>query len=348
MNARSAHLDLTNHYREAGLFTVEGFSNHLPMALGALLGLGARAEALHSFAARYVTRLPPAAPICIATLTTPRDVRAAFGRPERYADLLAYFAGEMARCGAESVQFAWLDELLQSPASTAFHSLIRLAYGRRFDHPGEIASGLADLASQRRLLAPPEGDALPISDALARLLAARTLIETDWQQPPISQRLREVAASHEFKRACAPLTMSASEVPTVLDALCAASIDKYLSGMSFTALHLVTACHALRIVLPALGDAPAALRAFWPAWAAAWVVARVVECGTPAQRGGGGDVERTAAEAAVDWPALVARTLGSDDDHVIKMVFTCKEEHERSGDPRYPRAAARLLAIGHS
>ena len=343
MNARSAHLDLTSRYREAGLFTAEGLSNHLPMALGALLGLGARAETLHSFAARYVTRLPPAAAICIATLTTPQDVRAAFGRPERYADLLAYFAGEMARCGAESVQFAWLDELLLAPASTAFHSLIRLAYGRRFDHPGEIASGLADLASQRRLLAPPEGEVLPITDALTRLLAARTLIETDWQQPPISKRLREVAASHEFRRACAPLAVSASDVPTVLDALCDASIDQYLNGMSFTALHLVTACHALRIVLTALGDAPAALRAFWPAWAAAWVVA----CSTPAQSGGG-DVEKTATEVAVDWPALVARTLDSDDDHVIKMVFTCKEEHERSGDPRYARAAARLLAIGHS
>ena len=347
MNARSAYVDLTQRHRAAGLFTVEGFSTHLPMALGALLGLGAPAEVLHRFAAGYVTRLPPAPPRSLTPVNTGREAHAAFGQSGRYADLLAFFSAEIERDGALRVQAEWLDELLQSPASTAFHSLIRLAYGRRFDHPGEIASGLADLASQRRLLAPPEGDGLPITDALTQLLAARTLVETDWQQPPISQRLREVAASHEFKRACAPLVMSATDVPTVLDALCGASIDKYLSGMSFTALHLVTACHALRIVLPALGDAPAALRAFWPAWAAAWVVARVVACGTPAQRGAG-EVEKTAAEAAVDWPALVARTLGSDDDHVIKMVFTCKEEHERSGDLRYPRAAARLLAIGHS
>ena len=344
MTARSAYLDLTRRHRAAGLFTVEGFSNHLPMVLGALLGLGAPAEALHHFAAGYATRLPPALPRSLTPLNTARDAQAAFGQSARYADLLAFFCAAIERDGALRVQAEWLDGLAQSPASTAFHSLIRLAYGRRFDHPGEIASGLADLASQRRLLAPPEGGALPIAQALVRLQGARALVTRSWMQPPISQRLREVAGAPEFRRACAPLQVAASEVPSALDALCSASIDEYGAGMSFTALHLVTACHALRIVLPALTDPAAALRAFWPAWAAAWVVAR----GTLARSGGGGEIEKSVAEAVVDWPALVARTLRSDDDHVIKMVFTCKEEHERSGDLRYARAAARLLAIGHS
>ncbi len=344
MNARSAYLDHTQRHRAAGLFTVEGFSTHLPMALGALLGLGAPAEVLHRFAAGYATRLPPAPPRSVTPLNTARDAQAAFGQSARYADLLAFFSAEIERDGALRVQAEWLDELLQAPASTAFHSLIRLAYGRRFDHLGEIASGLADLASQRRLLAPPEGLDVPIAEALVRLQGARALVARSWLQPPISQRLREVAGAPEFRQACAPLWVAASDVPSALDALCSVSIDEYGAGMSFTALHLVTACHALRIVLPALTDPVAALRAFWPAWAAAWVVAR----GTLAEFGGGGEIEKSLAEAVVDWPALVARTLRSDDDHVIKMVFTCKEEHERSGDLRYARVAARLLAIGHS
>ena len=336
MNARSAYLDLTQRHRAAGLFTVEGFSTHLPMALGALLGLGAPAEVLHRFAAGYATRLPPAPPCSVTPLNTARDAQAAFGQSARYADLLAFFSAEIERDGALRVQAEWLDELAQSPASTAFHSLIRLAYGRRFDHPGEIASGLADLASQRRLLAPPEGQALPIADGLGRLQGARALVARTWLQPPISQRLCEVAAAPEFRLACAPLQVAASELPSALDALCSASIDEYLAGMSFTALHLVTACHALRIVLPALADPAAALRAFWPVWAAAWVVAR----GT--RKAGVGDDPQPPA----DWPGMVAVALRSDDDHVIKMVFTCKEEHERSGDPRYAHAASRLLAVG--
>ena len=338
MNARSAYIDLTQRHRAAGLFTVEGFSTHLPMALGALLGLGAPAEVLHRFAAGYATRLPPAPPRSVTPLKTARDAHAVFGQSGRYADLLAFFNAEIERDGAPRVQAEWLDELAQSPASTAFHSLIRLAYGRRFDHPGEIASGLADLASQRRLLAPPEGQALPIADGLERLQGARALVARTWLQPPISQRLCEVAAAPEFRRACAPLKVAASELLPALDTLCSASIDEYGAGMSFTALHLVTACHALRIVLPALADPAAALRAFWPAWAAAWVVAG----GT--RKAGVSDQPQQAA----DWPGMVERALRSDDDHVIKMVFTCKEEHERSGDPRYARAAARLLAIGHS
>ena len=342
MNARSAYIDLTQRHRAAGLFTVEGFSTHLPMALGALLGLGAPAAVLYRFAAGYATRLPPAPPRSETPLNTARDAQAAFGQSGRYADLLAFFSAEIERVGAPRVQAEWLDELAQSPASTAFHSLIRLAYGRRFDHPGEVASGLADLASQRRLLRPPEGGALLITDALLRLQGAHALLSRTWLQPPISQQLREVAAGPEFRDACAPLNVAASEVPSALDALCSASIDEYLAGMSFTALHLVTACHALRIVLPALADQAAALRAFWPAWAAAWVVAR----GT--RKAGAPDDPLPPAAWIRDWPGMVERALRSDDDHVIKMVFTCKEEHERSGDLRYPRAAARLLADGHA
>ena len=70
-----------------------------------------------------------------------------------------------------------------------------------------------------------------------------------------------------FSVACAPLKVARGEAVAALDVLCDASITEYLDGMSFTALHLVTSCHALRLLLPTLTDAAAALRAFWPAWA---------------------------------------------------------------------------------
>ncbi len=337
MTSRTAYLELTQRHRTAGLLTVEGFSNHLPMALGALLGLGASAGALRSFADRYAMRLPPVHCRPADPIASPQNARAAFSQRDRYTDLLAFFSGEIGRDGAEKVQHDWLDRLLQAPASTAFHSLIRLAYGCRFDNAGEVASGLADLASQRRLLPPPDGTALPIADALSRLFGARALFDTRWQQPPISQRLTEVVGSNAFKLACAPLAVQRGDAAATLDALCVASIDEYLAGMSFTALHLVTACHALRVVLPAVADPPAALRAFWPAWAAALVVARSTPS-RPCAAGG----------SAAAWPALVERTLPGNDDHVIKMVFTCKEEHERTRDPRYLRAAACLAATGHA
>ena len=66
--------------------------------------------------------------------------------------------------------------------------------------------------------------------------------------------------------------------------------------MSFAALHLVTACHALRIVLLALGDPAAALRAFWPAWAGAWAMARSTR-----KAGTSGGEQQPAG-----WPSLIA------------------------------------------
>jgi hypothetical protein len=337
MTARDSYLELTRRHRAQGLFTREGNSNHLPMALGALLGLGAPAHALQRFADQYATRLPSPTSVLPVAIATPPKARAAFAQPARYTDLLAFFNAEIERAGSAAVQSQWLDELLQAPASSAFHSLIRLAYGRRFDHPGEVASGLADLAAQRKVLPLPVGSALPMADALARLRATARLFGTPWRQPPISQRLAEVVAHDAFSRACAPLLLALGDTAAALDVLSDASIDEYLGSMSFTALHLVTACHALRAVLPALTDAAAALRAFWPAWAAALVVARSTSR-QPA----------VSDEPGAAWPALVARTLGSDDDHVIKMVFTCQEEHARTGDPRYLRAASRLLAVGQA
>ena len=345
MSARAAYLELTLAHRAAGLFTREGFSSHLSMALGALLGLGASADVLHAFAARYASRLPPPACLPAAKIAQRHDVHASLSgpatRPLLYADLLTFFSDEIERHGAAAVQSEWLDELLQAPASTAFHSLIRLAYGSRFGHPAEIASGLADLVANRRVLPRSTGTALPMADALARLTGCAALFDSAWQQPPISQRLGEVVASGAFSVACAPLKVARGEAVAALDVLCDASITEYLDGISFTALHLITSRHALRLLLPTLTDAAAALRAFWPAWAAALVVAR----STAGQRAAS---DAPGGEPAAAWHALVARTLPSDDDHVIKMVFTCKEEHERTGDARYLRAAACLLDVGHS
>ena len=74
-------------------------------------------------------------------------------------------------------------------------------------------------------------------------------------------------ASGAFSVACAPLKVARGEAVAALDVLCDASITEYLDGISFTALHLITSRHALRLLLLTLTDAAAALRAFWPAWA---------------------------------------------------------------------------------
>lgn len=46
------------------------------------------------------------------------------------------------------------------------------------------------------------------------------------------------------------------------------------------------------------------------------------------------------------WPDIFAGAVPSNDDHVIKMVYTCHRESTRYGNPLYQAAAARLVAVG--
>jgi hypothetical protein len=39
-------------------------------------------------------------------------------------------------------------------------------------------------------------------------------------------------------------------------------------------------------------------------------------------------------------------SVPSNDDHVIKMAYTCHRESTRYGNPLYQAAAARLVAVG--
>ena len=46
------------------------------------------------------------------------------------------------------------------------------------------------------------------------------------------------------------------------------------------------------------------------------------------------------------WPEIFAAAVANNDDHVIKMVYTCHRESARYGNPLYQAAAARLVAVG--
>ena len=100
-----------------------------------------------------------------------------------------------------------------------------------------------------------------------------------------------------------------------------------LSG-NFTALHLLTACHAMRVLGAFVDDGGAALRWFWQAWATAVVAAGLKPL--PAAR-------------LQPWDRIVAIALASDDEHVVKLVDSCREEERAYGGDDWRRAASRVV-----
>jgi hypothetical protein len=106
------------------------------------------------------------------------------------------------------------------------------------------------------------------------------------------------------------------------------AVKIYLAGGDFTALHLLTACHAARVLAPYL--APDALDHL-----AAAMLAAYVTIGRPAF-----DIE---VSDAPDWDTLARQAIASNDDHDLKLVYSAREEEAVYGWGLHRMAAALRL-----
>ena len=317
-----------------------GLSNHLPMALVALQGLGADASRLGRFAHSHAQRLQPLAADSTSPTAAPDTTSEPQGlrRPEAYRELFDSLRDRLACDGRQAVLAAVLPQLLPGIGAAAFHGLIRTAYGLDSGHDGELAAGLAYWTSRHLplLAALPQSVRQGGNGSESDLNVARwidTLAKACAHCPAvpglISQRMRSVAATEAFHQHVGRLRVDTQ----TLAQLAALAADRYLASRDFTVLHLVTSGHALRLLLPLLDEPLAAVRWYSVAFGAALLSShvslnRVASCVDP-----------------LDWPELAARAIACDDEHVIKLVYSCRAE-ARAGDDRLYRCVASRAVLG--
>ena len=299
-------------------------SSHLPMALVALQALGADDQRLHRFFDEHRTRLPR---VPATVVDEGRDEQALFGQIEHFSVLRQRFAAELALAGRDAVLRRLLPRLVPGCAGAAFHGLIRTASAVRAGHMVELAAALAYWAARCQPLPPtqptPMGSA---DDWMQRLL----------QAPPGARLPDRSIAGRAARLAGLPVFAPwAGPVPAAPDwpaRLAQAAVQRYLSSGDFSVLHLITAGHALRALQPWLDEA--AWLQFARAFAAVWLSART-DPAAPARADPGGA-----------WPAIVQLALRSDDEHVIKLVWSCREEETVYGGPAWRHAAALVVQTG--
>jgi hypothetical protein len=317
------HELLTASRRYAPLYG-NRLANHLPMALLALDRLGADAAAMRRFADGYARKLLPAA--VPGSGLDPHDV---LGSSGDYPRFLTFFQDRIREAGVEAVLHDWVPVLMPGLAASAFHGIIRLAYAIEGGLEDEIARALAYWAA--------EYAALPLS-----------LEPGEGTLDQIAERLRIKVANHEFKPgiiidkmleiAWDPALAGAviqPAAPPSLREIAAFGLDAYRRREDFTLLHVVTGCHAFRIVQPYANDKALARRYLWQAVLVAWLTV----VAAPAGR----------SQAGADGPeageeAIAARAILSSDDHVVKLCYSALCEYREYGDPAYLRIAARKLA----
>lgn len=304
-------------------------SNHLPMALVALQRLGADDERLRVFFDDYARRLS-----LVAQAAAPdTDWRAALGRfgPARaFADLQAGFDAQLRSRGRAALLHEVLPVLMEGIGAAAFHGLIRTAYALDAGHDGELAAGLA-YWTLRHLPLPAPPAALPMQADPARWLdALNAEIVVRIEGGLIFERMRTAARQAGFERHANALVVDAG----TLQRLAELAARTYAATRDFTVLHLVTSAHALRLLLPQLPDEAAraaALQAYARAYAAGVVASgAALDAAEP-------------HDAGLSWTELEERARRSADDHVIKLVYSAREEARACGSDAHRRAAQRAV-----
>jgi hypothetical protein len=324
MSAPCRELLLQSH-RHAPLYG-NRLANHLPMALLALDRLGADATTLQHFADAYTRKLLPAA--VSNSALDPHDVLGSSGDYPRFA---LFFQDRIREAGLEAVLRDWVPVLMPGLAASAFHAMIRLAYAIESGLDDEIALALAYWASEYAALplplAPGEGTLDEIAERLRTVMAGHV-----FKPGIIIDKMLEIA----WAPALAGAAVQAIAAPSLPD-IARFALQAYSRREDFTLLHIVTGCHAFRIVQRYAHDQALARRYLWQAVLAAWLTVEIASTGAPQQ---------TAGDAiGIGEREIAARALLATDDHVIKLCYSALCEYREYGDPAYLRVVVRKLGL---
>ena len=327
----------------------DGMANHLPMALLALRGIGADESKLEAFYRHYSTRLE-ALEYEVLECKKEQPVslsRKTLGRQELYYSYYLYFQNRLSQESIDTVLTSAMAVLDEGISGSAFHCVIRLGYAVEWGEHREIAAALAFFATDYQSLGQlqseedsvsvyPESIEKPdhlhrssygVEDVIGLVQSTGSLCEVDFDAVTIIEKLDYAANILEFKQVIALV----EQIDITLEDIAELCLQLYASTNNFTALHGITASHAMRILLPYCSDKTKVLRYFLIA-----IVAAYISIGAPR-------VKSHCYRGAVNWQPLLELTLESSNDHTIKLIHSCEQEYKHYKNPVYFYVAAKVL-----
>ena len=295
-----------------------GLTSHLPMALVALDRLGATRERCQDYIGWYAG----------ARKLAPLNLHGEFALAAKG------IAESLQRRGREATLKALLAQLMDSVGSQAFHGMIRTAYALEAQDDSELAFALAYWQSAPMRLPIGEADAASSLSLEEAFRAAEKLFAPYrgcFRGQLISSVMSKVAEWPAFQQLASALP--ASECAP--DRLAAVSLALFAATGDFTALHAVTGTHAFRVVSGFLDNSASAGKSL----AVALLAAYADMDAPPLPSANALDAWRNSA--APEWDVLATRAVASNDDHVIKVTYSAREEDALWPDPLYRVAAYR-------
>lgn len=289
------------------------YSNHLAMALVALEQLGADPETLEDVFAAHAA--DDGAEL--------RDNRPALD--ERVAEVM--------RDGIAATVRTRAPALVDGPGTALFHPLIRLAYALDIGHPGQVAAALLDWERRHEVLPVPEPE-----PGQRRLFDVAADLATHppgtWQT---TYDFDGIARRPELRAALDSMALDEH----TLDDISSFAIAAHITAEEFVTLHLVTGARAVRAVagwLDAEHVRPLAAHAL------SQLAVGYAAVGAPALLSPA-DLDAVRRLRLPTRESIAERAIADRDPHVIKLANVALVEEERTADPLYRYAAARVVGL---
>jgi len=304
------------------------------MTLMAIDGLGGNEADLERMFAKDSKQLEP---YLASDATIDRGTwRATLGDASLEASYMRFFEAELSEHGVDSTLQTFLPTLMEGVNGGAFHPMIQTWYAREHGELEDVAAALANWACFHSTLPTPEraeeprpdGEESTLMHIITRLRADRELQGLRAKGAYIADRAAVVASHASFLAITRDLVLTEAG----LQALRSTLAQTYVGFQNFSLLHGITSAQAMSGLLDVIPDKRAALSHY-----ARSLLAVYVTIGMPPSDA------RPAAVPALPWPEIGRAAIDTLDSHIIKLVFSCRQEHKRTGDDLYLHIA-RLTA----
>jgi len=343
MERKTTLLHLLEENRKRFHVEFRGFlSNHWSMASIALYDMGASSQRLNNYFDFYSQRLEKA--ILVGDLQiTQQNWKEFLGKKKFYPELRIFFQHELQRLGSwQNLVDLYLPTLLEGMVGAAFHGILHLGYGIHLEDPATILDGLAYWTFAWKSLGTVsqfgKGTMTPL-DVLKYYEKKQIPIKSQAQfQVKIDKLTSE---NMELLDIANELDLQSRDPQKVLQGIASTIIGLYSTSHDFFVLHGVTGSQAFRWIFSYIKDdlKPISLIYLMRAILATYIVQ-----GRPTLEFANPEKWKIQLDE-LSWPRVCEIATADQDEHVIKLVYTCWSENQNNPNPLYLLCASQMVSL---
>lgn len=302
-------------------------SSHLPMSLLALDSMGASEEQLTKFYAKAVVNLE-----LREKKNNDSEIKLVsneLGKGDFFESYLTFFKKRLRQNTIDDVIKETIPVLIKGLSASAFHPIIRISYALESKYKPEIAMALASWSSEYIEF---QNRFEQTNETLEEIMIRVTPIGINYTFLPgnIIARMKEINEILTNKKTLIqPIKISLNDIRE----FCIKALSKQ---DNFTLLHTVTACHAFRRLSKYVTNSDEALRYLWES-----IVIAYLSTGLDYR-----EPIVEIREVKRDWSQIIKDATNSQNNHVIKLVYTSWEEYKFYKSTIYKYVAERALKNG--